>query len=72
MEKNAASVFMDRWMNDPAFPRQLRADPAATLRSCGIEPEEQLVRSLKDVDSRTPAEELQKRVSKALFIKFGR
>ena len=55
---------MGRWLNDPAFARQLKADPKAALASCGIEPDAQLVRSVKDVDSSTAVEELQRRVSK--------
>ena len=64
MPSNPAEVFVDRWTNDPSFPRQLGTDPENTLRSCGIEPEEELVNALKDVDPETSVEELQKRISK--------
>lgn len=68
MSKKQVDNFMDRWLNDPAFAGRLKADPKAALRSCGIEPWDHLVESLKDMDSSTPAEELQKRVSKGINL----
>jgi hypothetical protein len=68
LSKKAVDAFMDRWMNDPSFVNQLKADPKSALRSCGIEPWDHLVESLKNVDTGTPIEELQQRVSKGTTL----
>jgi hypothetical protein len=65
LTKKTVDTFMDKWLNDPSFARQLKADPKAALKTCGMEPSDQLVNSFKDVDKNTPAEELRKRISKA-------
>jgi hypothetical protein len=68
LTKKAVDTFMDRWINDPSFARQLKADPKAALTSCRIEPWDHLVNSLEDVDKNTPAEELRKRISKGTTL----
>ena len=68
LSKKSVDAFMDRWMNDPSFVNQLKADPKSALRSCGIEPWDHLVESLKNVDAGTPVEELQQRVSKGTTL----
>ncbi len=64
LTKEQVDAFMDRWLNDPLFARQLRTDPKAALTSCGIQPSADLVDALKGVQSSTPAEELRRRVSR--------
>ncbi len=71
MERKATDVFMDRWTNDPSFPHQLKADPETALRSCGIEPEEEAVQTLRDIDPGTSIEELKKRISKWWLLWHG-
>lgn len=68
LSKKAVDAFMDKWMNDPSFVNQLKADPKSALQSCGIEPWDHLVESLKNVDAGTPIEELQQRVSKGTTL----
>ena len=63
LSREEIDTLMDRWMNDPAFVKKLRANPRAALKSCGIEASDDLVQSLKDVDLNS-AEELQARLSK--------
>jgi len=62
-EKSIDAV-LDRWMNDPTFTEQLRTDPDATLRSCGIDPDDETLARFKSLDYDAPIEELQARVSK--------
>ena len=49
MESNVAEIFIDRWTNDPSFPHQLGADPESALKSCGIEPEDELINALRSM-----------------------
>ena len=62
LTKKAVDAFMNRWTNDPSFIHQLKADPKAALKSCGIEPWDQVVESLKDLDLSIPLAELKKTV----------
>ena len=64
MTNNPAEVLLDRWTNDPSFAQQLKTNTEAALKSCGIEPEEEIINALKDLDPGESVEELQKRVSK--------
>ena len=70
LTKKEVDAFMDRWMNDPSFARRLKADPKAALTSCGIQPSEELIKSLEGVDATTPVEELQKRISKVRLLRL--
>ena len=71
MASNPAEIFVDRWTNDPSFPNQLRVDPESALKSCGIEPEEELVNVLTNIDPETSVEELQKCISKWWLLWSG-
>ncbi len=68
LTKKAVDAFMDRWTNDPSFIHQLKADPKAALKSCGMEPLDQVVESLKDLDLSIPLAELKKQVFKVLTL----
>ena len=70
-DRKSAEAFIDRWTNDPSFARQLGADPENALRNCGIEPEEELVDVLKDVDPEMSVEGLKKRISKWWLLWHG-
>ena len=71
MTNNPAEVLLDRWTNDPSFTHQLKTDTEAALKSCGIEPEEEIIDALKDLDPGESVEELQKRVSKWWLLWHG-
>ncbi len=68
LTKTEVDSLIDRWLNDPSFARQLKDNPSSALRSCGLEPGRDLVESLRNVDSSTPIEELQRRVSKGTTL----
>ncbi len=64
LTKQEVEKFMDRWLNDPTFVSQLKADPKAALKSCDIKPDKNIIEALSSIDPGTPVEELQKRISK--------
>lgn len=57
-------TLIDRWMNDISFREALRADPAGTVRSTGIELTEDEWMALRAIDWNASDEELQARVSR--------
>ncbi len=62
---------MDRWTNDPSFAHQLKNSPESALVSCGIDPEDDAIQSLRDVGPGTSIEELQTRISKWWLVWHG-
>lgn len=65
MSREAVETLMDRWMNEPAFRAELRANPEATVKAAGVQLDEDELAALKAMDFNLPDEELQARVSKA-------
>lgn len=65
MSREAIETLMDRWMNEPAFRAELRADPEAAVKKSGVQLDEDELTALKAMDFNLEDEELQARVSKA-------
>jgi len=55
---------MDRWMNDPGFRQEMRADPEGTVRRSGVELDQDEWAALRNIDWSLPDEQLQARASK--------
>ncbi len=55
---------MDRWMNDPTFRADLRANPDQAIKSVGVTLNEDEMAALKTVDWNLSDDELSQRVSK--------
>jgi hypothetical protein len=55
---------MDRWMNEPSFREELRADPEAAVRRTGVALDEVELEALRNMDWEVSDEELESRVSK--------
>jgi len=55
---------MDRWMNDPGFRQEMRADPEGTVRRSGAELDQDEWAALRNIDWSLPDEQLQARASK--------
>jgi len=66
MNRAAVEQLLDRWINDPAFRQELRADPEAAVRRTGTGLDDTEWAALRQVDWSLPDEELQSRVSKAV------
>ena len=64
----AVETFLDRWMNEPGFPGQLRNDPRTVLASLGFNPTEELVASLMNLEPNTSFEDLKERISKGVNL----
>ncbi|HLJ54510.1 MAG TPA: Os1348 family NHLP clan protein [Chthonomonadaceae bacterium] len=64
MNRDAIETLMDRWMNEPAFRAEMRANPEAAVKASGIELTEDEQAALKGIDFSLSDEELQARVSK--------
>ena len=65
MNCDAIETLMDRWMNDPAFRAEMRADPEAAVKASGLHLDEDELAALKAIDFNLADEDLQARVSKA-------
>jgi len=63
MSAEAVDQLLDRWMNEPAFREQMRADPEGTVRATGAELDDNEWRAIRDVDWSLSDEELQARFS---------
>jgi hypothetical protein len=64
MSREAVEVLIDRWMNEPEFRDEMRADPEGTVRRTGVELDEDEWQALRSMDWTASDEELQARVSK--------
>lgn len=65
MSREAVGELMDKWMNEPEFREAMRRDPEATVRSAGVELNEDEWSALRSMDWNASDEELQARASKA-------
>lgn len=65
MSREGVETLMDRWLNEPAFRSEMRADPEKTVRSIGVELSEDEWAALRRMDFSLSDEELQARISKA-------
>ncbi len=57
--------LMDRWINDPAFREEFRADPESAVRNSGLMLSPEEWNDLRAMDVQLPDEELQPRVSRS-------
>lgn len=65
MSRADVDLLMDRWMNEPAFREQMRADPEGAVRRSGAELSEDEWAALRGMDWSAPDAELQARASRA-------
>lgn len=63
MSRQAVKQLIDRWINEPAFREELRADPEGTVRRSGLELVEDEWQALRQIDWPLPNEELQARAN---------
>lgn len=63
MSRQALETLMDRWVNEPGFRDQLRADPEATVRQTGVSLSQDEWAALRSVDWSLPDEQLQVRAN---------
>ena len=68
LTRQAVETFLDRWMNDPGFPEQLRKDPRKVFLSMNLVPSEELLESLMKSGASLPFEELKERISKGISM----
>ena len=64
MSREAIGTLMDKWTNDPAFRKQLRADPEGAVKRSGASLSADELASLRNIDWSLPDEQLQARASK--------
>jgi hypothetical protein len=65
VSRDAVETLMDRWINEPGFRAEMRANPEGAVKAAGIQLDEDELAALKAVDFNLADEELQARVSKA-------
>ena len=65
MSREDAEQLLDRWMNDPGFKGQMRADPVGAARGIGAMLDGDDVAALQSIDWTLSDEELTERISKA-------
>ena len=68
MTNQAVEAFLDRWMNEPGFPEQLRKDPRKVFQSLNLVPSEELINSILQAGASLPIEELKERISKGVQL----
>ncbi|MES2465312.1 MAG: Os1348 family NHLP clan protein [Armatimonadota bacterium] len=64
MNPENLELLMDRWMNDPTFRADLRANPEKAAESVGVTLNADEMAALKNVDWNLSDDELSQRVSK--------
>ena len=64
MSREAVKTLIDRWMNDPGFRQELRADPEGAVRRTGAELDAEEWAALRSIDWSTSDEELTARANK--------
>jgi hypothetical protein len=67
MNHENVEVLMDRWINDPTFRADLRANPEQAVESAGVTLNEDEMAALKSVDWSLSDDELTQRVTKTSF-----
>ena len=65
--QEAMQQLADRFMNDAVFREQMRQDPEGAAERSGLQLDEEDKQALKSVDWSGSDEELNERVSKAVF-----
>ena len=50
MSREAVETLVDRWLNDPAFRGQVRADPECAIQATGVALDADHSSALKNVD----------------------
>lgn len=65
MSREAVSKLIDRWINEPAFRTQMRADPEGAVKRSGMELDPDEWAALRNVDWSLSDEQLQARVNTA-------
>ena len=68
MSKDSISAIMDRYVNDPQFQQDFRADPKATAAKHGYDLSEEELGAFESMDWSGSNEELMARVSKSIAI----
>jgi hypothetical protein len=68
MNEESISAIMDRFVNDPQFQQDFRADPKATAARFGYDLSEEQISALESMDWSGSNEELRARVSKGIGI----
>jgi len=68
MSEESVSAIMDRFVNDPQFQQEFRADPKATAARYDYDLSEKEVEALESVDWSGSNEELRARVSKIIAV----
>ena len=65
MNHENVEILMDRWMNDPAFRADLRANPEQAAKGAGVTLNADELAALNNVDWSLTDDELTQRVSKS-------
>jgi hypothetical protein len=64
MSRDAVAVLMDRWMNEPSFREELRADPLGAVQRTGLTLDAAEMEAVRSMDWQVSDEELHERISK--------
>lgn len=64
MSREAVGKLVDRWMNEPSFREELRANSEEAVRRSGVELDAEEFAALRNMDWSLPDEALQSRISK--------
>jgi hypothetical protein len=64
MSRENVEQLLDRWINEPAFRDEIRADPEGAIERAGVTLDEEEQAALLNIDWSLPDEELAARVSK--------
>ncbi len=65
MKQENIEILMDKWMNEPAFREELKANPKDAVKNAGVTLSDDEMQTLNNVDWSLSDEELQSRISKA-------
>ena len=68
MNHENVEMVMDRWMNDPTFRADLRANPEKAIEGVGVTLSEDEMAALKSVDWSLSDDELTQRVTKSGIV----
>lgn len=68
MSRENIGKLMDRWINEPSFREELRADAEGVVSKCGLELDEDELVVLKSIDWSLSDEELQQRANKMPIV----
>ncbi len=65
MKQENIEILMDKWMNEPTFREELKANPKDAVKNAGVTLSDDEMQTLNNVDWNLSDEELQSRISKA-------